>query len=180
MFKIRFTFSDIGDVTSLKEFDSHLSVLAISSCLEAVLKETEIPKKLPPSMSAKMKMASTLSDHIKLLGFHGDMSYSTVLYGSELEIRRLLMFLIEKIPRDSLKTNMTVETSYMQTLLKQIDENVQLHTKHVWIPSSLLNKGFREYDGGKQYSVNSFGNSVPFISKHIVVGISEQTKGKYN
>lgn len=131
-------------------------------------------------MSARMKMASTLSDNIKQLGFHGDMSYSTVLYGSELEIRRVLMFLIERIPRDSLKTNVGVETSYIQSLLKQIDDNIQLHRKHLWVPSSLLNKGIREYDDGRQYSIHSFGNSVPLISKPIVICSTKQAKGIYN
>lgn len=128
-------------------------------------------------MSARMKMASILSYHIKNLGFHCDMSYSTVLYGSELEIRRILMFLIERLPKESLKTN-ELETSYTRSLIKKINENIQLHLKNLWIPSNLLNNGIRKYEE-KQYSIHSFGSSIPIISTPVLTSDSNQhTKGE--
>lgn len=165
-------------MTNLKEFDADLTVLAISSCLEAILQGVELPKKLPPSISGRMTMASALSDHIKNLGFHGDMGYSTVLYGSESEIRRILMFLIERLPRDPLKTIVGLETTYVQNLLKEIDENVQFQLKHIWVPSNLLCNGVREY-GGNKFSIHSFGNCVPLVSESLIIPeTSFQQEGK--
>lgn len=137
-------------------------------CLEAILQDVELPKKLPPSISGRMTIASVLSEHIKNLGYHGDMGYSTILYGSESEIRKILIFLIEKLPRDPLKTSVGIETSYVHSLLKEIDENVQLQLKHLWVPSNLLCKGIRQHSGNK-FSIHSFGNSVPLISEPLII-----------
>lgn len=35
------------------------------------------------------------------LGYQGEVGYQTFLYSSEPEIRRLLLFLVEKLPRDA-------------------------------------------------------------------------------
>lgn len=179
MFCSYLIFSDIGDISSLKEFNSELFVLAISCCLEAILQDVQLPKKLPPSMSTRLKIVSVLSDHIQKLGFNGDMGYSTILYGSELETRRILMFLIERLPRDTSKATAVVQTGYVPKLLKELDENLQLYLKHLWIPSSLLYNGIREHKSSS-YSVHSFGNGVPLISESLLISdFRSQREGKF-
>lgn len=37
---------------------------------------------------------------LKGLGYKNEVGYETFLYGSEVEIRRLLIFLIEKLPKE--------------------------------------------------------------------------------
>lgn len=145
-----------------------MTVLAISCCLESILQDVELHKKLPPSMSSRMKIASILAEHIKSLSFRGDMDYSTILYGSELEVRRILMFLIERIPRDPVKTATTVPMGYVPRLLKEIDDNLKWQMKHLWVPASMLNNGIREHDESS-FSIHSFGNSVPLMSKHLTI-----------
>lgn len=73
---------------------------AIVSCLEIITPEITLPHKLSPSMSLRLKLATTLSDFIKELGFRGDIGYQTILYCNEIEVRRVLMFLIERLPRE--------------------------------------------------------------------------------
>ncbi|RZC41223.1 coiled-coil domain-containing protein 22 -like protein, partial [Asbolus verrucosus] len=75
--------------------------MAISTCLETIIPDMTFPKKLPPSMSSKLKITSSLAEQIKELGFREDMGYQTILYCNEAEIRRVLMFLIERLPRET-------------------------------------------------------------------------------
>lgn len=154
-------------------------VLAISSCLECILQVNDLPRKLPPAMNAKMKIATILADHIKNLGYYGDMGYSTILYSSELERRKILIFLIEKLPRDPSKVPEVNETSYFLNMLKKIDENVQLHVRSMWIPSSLLYYGFRKHIS-TCYTKHSFGNSIP-LSCEVFTDIDShcETEGKF-
>ncbi|XP_061875640.1 coiled-coil domain-containing protein 22 isoform X3 [Colius striatus] len=61
---------------------------------------TPLSPLLPPSISARFRLASQLASACQELGFGGDIGYQTFLYSSEHEWRRLLLFLLEKLPRD--------------------------------------------------------------------------------
>lgn len=74
---------------------------AVVSCLEVIVPGVVMPHKLSPSMSLRLKLATGLSEHIKELGFRGDIGYQTILYCNEVEVRRVLMFLIERLPRET-------------------------------------------------------------------------------
>jgi hypothetical protein len=50
-----------------------------------------------PSWSAGLHSALLFQD----LGYKGEIGYQTFLYSNEPEIRALLMFLVEKLPRES-------------------------------------------------------------------------------
>ncbi|GCB83268.1 hypothetical protein scyTo_0024059, partial [Scyliorhinus torazame] len=52
-------------------------------------------------MSARFRIGMSLAQACQDLGYQGDIGYQTFLYSNEPEIRRLLMFLVEKLPRDS-------------------------------------------------------------------------------
>ncbi|KAJ8949666.1 hypothetical protein NQ314_008127 [Rhamnusium bicolor] len=153
------------DIQSLKQFDADMVVAAISICLEAVTPGITFPKKLPPSMSSRLNIASNLAQHIKDLGFKGDMGYQTILYCNEVEVRRVLMFLIERLPRETIKTIPIEQTGYVPRIVKIIEENIKDSLRQMWIPSSLLSSGVREYDGG--YLVNSQGNSCPLQTENL-------------
>lgn len=79
-------------------------IKALMSCIDVISPGTGMPHSLPPSMSQRLKLATNIADHIKDLGFRGDIGYQMILYCNEVEIRRLLMFLIEKLPRETDKT----------------------------------------------------------------------------
>lgn len=154
-------------MSSLKDFDADTTVLAISSCLGLILPEVPFPKKLPPSVSTRIKVAADLAKQIKNLGFRGDMGYQTILYCNEVEVRRVLMFLIERLPREASKTIPIEQTGYVPRIVKGIDEKVRESLKQMWIPSSLLSKGVRECNGG--FLVHSLGNSCPVETVNLAV-----------
>ena len=41
---------------------------------------------------------------LQSLGYSGDIGYQTFLYSSETDVRRVFMFLIEKLPKESEKS----------------------------------------------------------------------------
>lgn len=148
-------------------------VPAISTCLEAILPHSSFPKKLPPTMSLKLKITSNLADQIKDLGFRDDIGYQTILYCNEVEIRRVLMFLIERLPRETSKTGDVEQTGYVPTLVKNIEKNVKRALQELWVPSCILRNGCRPYEGGNL--VHSFGDSRPLQTKKLHIPNSRES-----
>lgn len=87
---------------------AHLSpdalVEATAICLERShpeLAEEGLPRRLPPSLSARFNVAQRLAQIIKEDGYKSDLGYQSFLYPSERDTRNLLMYLVEHLPKDS-------------------------------------------------------------------------------
>ncbi|XP_030049884.1 coiled-coil domain-containing protein 22 isoform X2 [Microcaecilia unicolor] len=78
-------------------------VEAVVRCLHVIDPSlvSGISHMLPPGMSARFRIGMSLAQACQDLGFQGEVGYQTFLYSSEPDIRQLLMFLVEKLPRDS-------------------------------------------------------------------------------
>ncbi|XP_018336686.1 coiled-coil domain-containing protein 22 homolog [Agrilus planipennis] len=129
------------EIHSLKDFDSELIFNSFVYCLEVINPEIKFPHGLPPSMSLRLKLATNIAECIKDLGYRGDMGYQTILYCDETELRRVLMFLIERIPRDNKVTNKEKEEGYVTKLVRQIEKKIQESLHKPWVPSELLKFG---------------------------------------
>lgn len=90
------------EVQSVRELSAELVVEAAVRCLRAVRPALggALSPHLPPGISARFRLASDLAAACQELGFGGDVGYQTFLYSSEHDTRRLLLFLVEKLPRD--------------------------------------------------------------------------------
>ncbi|NWQ72347.1 CCD22 protein, partial [Neopipo cinnamomea] len=90
------------EVQSVRDLTPELVVDAAVRCLRAVRPALGGPLSplLPPGISARFRLASDLAAACQELGFGGDVGYQTFLYSSEHDTRRLLLFLVEKLPRD--------------------------------------------------------------------------------
>lgn len=97
------------DIRSLKEFTTDTVTDSIVSCLEAISPGTRFPHKLPSAMSLRLKIATNIAEHIKQLGYRGDMGYQTILYYNEVDVRKVLMFLVERLPRETNKSVTSAE-----------------------------------------------------------------------
>lgn len=95
------------DVQSLKDFTTELVVEAAAKCLRLINPALTVPSRLPPGMSARYRLGTTLAESCVELGYKGDIGYQTFLYSNESEVRKLLMFLIEKLPKESAETSDT-------------------------------------------------------------------------
>lgn len=90
------------EVQSVGELSPELVVEAAVRCLRAVRPALggALSPHLPPGISARFRLASDLAAACQELGFGGEVGYQTFLYSSEQDTRRLLLFLVEKLPRD--------------------------------------------------------------------------------
>ncbi|XP_054859104.1 coiled-coil domain-containing protein 22 [Eublepharis macularius] len=101
---LRLSGTDIPDeVQSVREFTTELIVEAVVRCLQVINPSVGagLSHILPPGMSARFRIGISLAQACQDLGYQGEVGYQTFLYSSEPEIRRLLLFLVEKLPRDA-------------------------------------------------------------------------------
>uniref|UniRef100_A0A3Q3B1R0 Coiled-coil domain-containing protein 22 n=1 Tax=Kryptolebias marmoratus TaxID=37003 RepID=A0A3Q3B1R0_KRYMA len=90
------------EVDSLKQFSSELIVEAVVRCVRVIESGLggALPTSLPPGMSARFRVGMSLAQACQDVGYKGEIGYQTFLYSNEPEIRSLLMFLVEKLPRE--------------------------------------------------------------------------------
>lgn len=160
------------DVRSLKQFDNDMVIKALMSCIDIITPGTGLPHSMPPSMSQRLKIATNIADHIKEIGFRGDIGYQMILYCNEVEIRRLLMFLIERLPREPDKTSQSDDSSQTTSLVKAIRLQLSQSLKTLWVPSEILRNGIRHTHGTTIRA--SFGHCNPLRCKDIHIPNSQQ------
>ncbi|EDV21397.1 uncharacterized protein TRIADDRAFT_30331 [Trichoplax adhaerens] len=99
------TLSQIGcdledDVQSLKQFNTDMIVHAVVRCLRVIRNSDDyLQLKLPSNMSARFRLASSIAQTCQELGYRSDIGYQTLLYPNDADVRRLFMFLVEKLPK---------------------------------------------------------------------------------
>ncbi|KAM7412356.1 hypothetical protein PAMA_022034 [Pampus argenteus] len=91
------------EVDSVKDFSSELIVEAVVRCIRVIDPGLggALPTSLPPGMSARFRVGMSLAQACQDIGYKGEIGYQTFLYSNEPEIRSLLMFLVERLPRES-------------------------------------------------------------------------------
>ncbi|XP_030385418.1 coiled-coil domain-containing protein 22 homolog [Scaptodrosophila lebanonensis] len=124
----------------LANFTPELVVRAVSSCLHEIKHATTVlplPRSLPPVMAQRFTVCTTLAESCKTMGYHGDVGYQTFLYPSTVELRRLFMYLIERLPRereggDDLHTRKPLSAS--EILRRDVRKKLATQLKAPWIP----------------------------------------------
>lgn len=97
------------------------------------------------------------------LGYRGDIGYQTFLYSSEVDLRRLFMFLIEKLPKESDKT-INEPTSRVALLERQIAGAVSRDLSAPWLPHYCHKRGVRN-KGSSDRRYRSVDLDVPTQGK---------------
>lgn len=123
------------DVDSVRSFSSELVVEAVVSCLRVIDPGLGhgLPTSLPPGMSARFRVGLSLAQACQDIGFKGEIGYQTFLYSSEPEIRSLLMFLVEKLPRGSAESS-DQSTGQSVLLHKGIAATIKAQLQLSWLP----------------------------------------------
>lgn len=123
------------EVDSVKKFSSELIVEAVVSCLRVIdpALSNGLPTSLPPGMSARFRVGMSLAQACQDIGYKGEIGYQTFLYSSEPEIRTLLMFLVEKLPRESSETS-DQPTGKSVVLQKAIAAAIKAQLAVPWLP----------------------------------------------
>nr|XP_028567262.1 coiled-coil domain-containing protein 22 [Podarcis muralis] len=133
---LRFSGTDIPEeVQSIREFTTELIVESVVRCLRVINPSvgSSLCHVLPPGMSARFRIGMSLAQACQDLGYQGEVGYQTFLYSNEPEIRRLLLFLVEKLPRDASEdANQPVGKS--TTLHRAIAAAIKEQLALPWVP----------------------------------------------
>eukprot|EP00485_Elphidium_margaritaceum_P001794 CAMPEP_0202696040 /NCGR_PEP_ID=MMETSP1385-20130828/9421_1 /ASSEMBLY_ACC=CAM_ASM_000861 /TAXON_ID=933848 /ORGANISM="Elphidium margaritaceum" /LENGTH=663 /DNA_ID=CAMNT_0049352137 /DNA_START=17 /DNA_END=2008 /DNA_ORIENTATION=+ len=94
------------DITSFAQFEAAQLVHALVKCLHKIddAKYDKISPKLPASIAKKVQIGTVISNAMKEQGFRGEIGYDKVIYPNEKDTRHLLRFLVQKLPKDGVKS----------------------------------------------------------------------------
>lgn len=87
------------DVTSISQFDSNNFYEASAACLSRIFPENKYVEKLPGGQAGRFRACQQASQSISELGYVGELGYQAFLYPNEKDMRKLLMWLVDKMPR---------------------------------------------------------------------------------
>ncbi|KAG8447812.1 hypothetical protein GDO86_015063 [Hymenochirus boettgeri] len=125
------------EVQSIRQFNTELIVEAVVRCLRVINPSvgSSLGHVLPPGMSARFRIGTSLAQACQDLGYPGDIGYQTFLYSSEPDIRALLIFLAEKLPRDSPEdSHQPAGKSVL--LQREIAAKIKQQLSIPWLPAS--------------------------------------------
>ncbi|XP_059188978.1 coiled-coil domain-containing protein 22 isoform X2 [Centropristis striata] len=128
--------TDLSEETdSVKKFSSELLVEAVVRCIRVIDPGlgSALPTSLPPGMSARFRVGMSLAQACQDIGYKGEIGYQTFLYSNEPEIRSLLMFLVEKLPRESAEVS-DQPTGKSVVLQKAIAAAIKAQLAVPWLP----------------------------------------------
>ncbi|XP_013880200.1 coiled-coil domain-containing protein 22 isoform X2 [Austrofundulus limnaeus] len=133
---LRHVGTEVGeDVDSLKRFTSDLIVEAVVRCVRVIEPGLggALPTSLPPGMSARFRVGMSLAQACQDVGYKGEIGYQTFLYSNEPEIRSLLMFLVEKLPRERAEAS-DQSAGKSAVLQRSIAAAIRTQLAASWVP----------------------------------------------
>ncbi|EGI61669.1 PREDICTED: coiled-coil domain-containing protein 22 homolog isoform X1 [Acromyrmex echinatior] len=154
------------NITNLSSFNTELVVEATVRCLEAIRPGLGLSTILPVNMAARFRLGATLAQTCMELGYRGDIGYQTFLYNSEADLRRVFMFLIEKLPKETEKT-VNESISKVALLEKSVASTISQGLSIPWLPHYCHKQGFR----------NRGRANDPYVSVNIEVPIANIEDG---
>ncbi|XP_071980326.1 coiled-coil domain-containing protein 22 [Engystomops pustulosus] len=125
------------DVQSVRQFNTELIVEAVVQCLRVINPSlgANLSHVLPPGMSARFRIGTSLAQACQDLGYTGEVGYQTFLYSSEPDIRALLIFLAEKLPRHS-HEDAHQPAGKSAVLQREIATKIKQQLALPWLPPS--------------------------------------------
>ncbi|XP_067948354.1 coiled-coil domain-containing protein 22 homolog [Watersipora subatra] len=137
LLSLKFIGCDVEDGgEGLARFDADMIYDAVLRCVEAIkMRNCDLPRKLPPGMSQKFRAGSSLATLVTELGYKGEVGYQTFLYSNEAGIRNVLMFLVDKLPRDGSGGAESAAVSGDGQFRALIKSKIKSELKKAWLPS---------------------------------------------
>jgi len=123
----------------LTELTTEEIVEAAVNCLKIIDPDFKMSSKFPPGMSARFRVGTTIAQACQKIGYKGEIGYQTFLYHSESEIRKVFMFLVEKLPKGNEQEDDSAESSSL--LQKRISQVLKKQSNLFWLPPYCMKKG---------------------------------------
>ncbi|CAF1303662.1 unnamed protein product [Adineta ricciae] len=121
------------------EFDVSTLFACVSQCLQLITGNKELPTRLPANISTRFKICGELAQLCQSNGYKGDIGYQTFLSINEHETRKLLNFLIEKVPREVAVTIASTTLDPWDALDRVISNRITTQlTDSTWIAHDLV------------------------------------------
>lgn len=121
-------------------------------------------------MAQRYAVTQQLAEAVKAAGFRGDVGYQTLLYSNTVEVRRVLMFLVERLPKDVDKGGATVEPEDATTRkIHEIAGNIRSQLRAPWVPDFCRRAG--SYKSGNAATGKNFVPKrlcVPYVTQREV------------
>lgn len=127
---------DIDDDSKLKTLNPEEIYKSIRQLCKCIKSDIDVSGHLPAQMAQRFAAASQLVDVCKSLGFNGDLGYQTILYSNPVELRRILMWLIERLPKSEDRTDsfhQTTKVSQVKALENEIARKLAFDLKRPWV-----------------------------------------------
>lgn len=154
------------DVNNLKEFNTELVIEGVVRCLQQINPSLDLPRHVPPSMAARYRLGTALASNCTELGYNGEIGYQTFLYSNETELRRIFVFLIEKLPKESEKAS--AEPIGKAALISQaIGAELSRLLKLPWLPNYCKVDGIRWSDQNL-WHYEGYPNAKPFHTSKLI------------
>jgi hypothetical protein len=135
---------DIGcqiddELQNINKFDVNTLFGCVTQCLQLITGNKELPTRLPPNLSTRFKICGEVAQLCQSNGYKGDIGYQTFLSINESETRKLLNFLIERVPREIAATVATSTLDPWEALDRILSHKItnQL-AESTWIPHDLV------------------------------------------
>ncbi|CAL8369227.1 unnamed protein product [Lota lota] len=155
------------DIQSVKQFTSELIVEAVVRCVRVINPALGggLSPSLPPGMSARFRVGMGLAQACQDLGYKGEIGYQTFLYSNEPEIRSLLMFLVEKLPRESAEAS-DQPAGKSVVLQRAIAAKIKAQLALPWLPPNCrLPLLCKTQSAGPSLSFRAQPLSLPYSTK---------------
>ncbi|CAL1291564.1 unnamed protein product [Larinioides sclopetarius] len=135
---------DVDEINSLKEFTTEAAIEGVVRCLKLINPSLELSHHVPPNMSARYRLGSNLAQICTELGYKGEIGYQTFLYSNETDIRKIFLFLLENLPKETEKA-LDEPLNITSLIIKEAGSSLTRSLHHPWLPvyckSSIDNEG---------------------------------------
>lgn len=122
------------EMTSLDEFSPTLLVQVVSKCITLIDPSLDLPRTLPPGMAQRFTATASLAEACRAIGYRRDIGYQTFLYSNVAEVRRVLMFLVERLPKESADKAAGQPLDDTTELENRICASLQSQLQAPWMP----------------------------------------------
>eukprot|EP00128_Syssomonas_multiformis_P015077 Colp12_sorted_trinity150504_noHs@17212 len=166
------------EITSLKQFTPEHVVDGVARCLTAISQGKEFPNTLPKDMSTRFRIGTNLATACQELGYPSDIGYHLFLYPNEDNIRKLFIWLVERLPKESSEA---VEDPLgpMALLMRTVGAEVKRRLDVPWVlPMCKKRNGvaWRGQKQHKQWHMDGAKGVYDLATSHITVPGSTNEK----